>query len=171
MPDLIREQHPTARKEHKCMFCGCKIEVGEQYQRHTLKYEDTIYDWVCHDACNKLTGMLDMYDRCDGGICKDDFQDAIQEYLMENYYDEELDDVCEDVDKLSYLEKVRLIIADWDKPEFEIKRIKRDIAYYERRERCRSITPRGAERLSELRSRLEYIEDILKKTNRYEENL
>lgn len=163
MPDLIKELHPTARKEHKCMFCGCKIEVGEQYQRHTLKYEDTIYDWVSHDDCNTLTGMLDMYDRCDDGIGKDDFQDAVHEYLMENYHDEELDDVREDVDKLSYLEQVRLIIADWDKPEFEIKRIKRDISSYEWRERCRCITPRGAKHLSELRTRLEYLEYIIKK--------
>ena len=163
MPDLIKELHPTARKEHKCMFCGCKIEVGEQYQRHTLKYEDAIYDWVSHDDCNTLTGLLDMYDNCDEGICRDDFEDAVQEYLVENYFDEELDDVCEDVDKLSRIEQVRMIIADWNKPEFEIKRVKRSIAYYEDRERCRCITPRGAEHLSELRTRLEYLEYIIKK--------
>ena len=33
MPGLIKELHPTARKEHKCMFCGCKIEAGEQYRK------------------------------------------------------------------------------------------------------------------------------------------
>ena len=163
MPDLIREQHPTARKEHKCMFCGCKIEVGEQYQRHTLKYEDTIYDWVCHDACNELTGLLDMYGRCDEGIGKDDFQDAVQEYLMENYYDEELDDVREDVDRLSRIEQVRMIIADWNKPEFEIKRVWSEIAAYAWKERFHCIKEYEAKRLSELRSRLEYLEDILKK--------
>lgn len=53
----------------------------------------------------------------------------------------------------------RLIRAE----EKAFKRIKRDISSYEWRERCRCITPRGAERLSELRSRLEYLEDILKK--------
>ena len=59
MPDLIKKLHPTARKEHRCMFCGCKIEVGEQYQRHTLKYEDYIYDWVNHDDCGTLTVLLE----------------------------------------------------------------------------------------------------------------
>lgn len=163
MPGLIKELHPTAQKEHKCMFCGCKIEVGEQYRRRTLKYEDTIYDWVSHDDCNTLTGLLDMYGHCDEGICRDDFEDAVQEYLVENYYDDELDDVCKDVDRLSRIEQVRMIIADWNKPEFEIKRVKQSIAYYEDRERCRSITPRGAKHLSELRTRLEYLEDIIKK--------
>ena len=165
MPDLIKKLHPTARKEHKCMFCGCKIEVGEQYQRHTLKYEDTIYDWVSHDDCDTLTGLLNMYDRYDEGICRDDFQDAVREYLVENYFDEKLDDVREDVDKLSCIEQVRMIIADWDKHEFEIKRLKRNISDYEHYERCRCITPRGAKHLSELRTRLEYLklEDILKK--------
>ena len=56
-----------------------------------------------------------------------------------------------------------MIIADWNKPEFEIKRVKRSIAYYEDRERCRCITPRGAEHFSELRTRLEYLEYIIKK--------
>lgn len=145
------------------MFCGCKIEVGEQYQRDTLKYEDTIYDWVCHDACNELTGMLDMYDRCDEGIGQDDFQNAVQEYLMENYYDEKLDDVREGVDRLSRIEQVRMIIADWNKPEFEIKRVWSKIAAYAWKERFHCIKEYEAKRLSELRSRLEYLEDILKK--------
>ena len=162
MPVLIKELHPTARKEHQCMFCGCKIEVGEQYQRSTLKYEDDIYDWVNHEDCNTLTGLLDMYGHCDEGICKDDFEFAVQEYLVENYYDEQLDAVCEDVDKLSLIEQVRMIIADWNKPEFEIKRVKRSIAYHEYRERCHCITPRGAEHLSQLRTRLKSLEWIIK---------
>lgn len=162
MPDLIRNQHPTAHKEYKCMFCGCKIEVGERYQRDTLKYDGTIYDWVSHDDCTTLTGLLDMYGRCDEGIGEDVFQDAVQEYLMESYYDEELDDVREDVDRLPRIEQVRMIIADWNKPEFEIKRIKRDIAGLEHRQKCRCLTVQQEGRLFGLRTRLEHLENILK---------
>ncbi len=163
MPDTIKELHPTARKEYKCMFCGCKIEVGERYQRDTLKYDGTIYDWVSHDDCSTLTGLLDMYGRCDEGIGKDDFQNFVWEYLMENYRDEETDDVREDVGKLSYLEQVRLIIADWDKPEFEIKRLKREMYDYEYREKVHALSKWAADRLSAMRTRLEYLEDLIKK--------
>lgn len=61
MPELLRIQHPIARKEHRCMFCGCKIEVGEKYNRSTLKYDD-IYDWVAHEDCVAVSNLLRMYD-------------------------------------------------------------------------------------------------------------
>lgn len=33
---------PTARKEHTCMWCGCKIKKGEKYERQTIKWDGQI---------------------------------------------------------------------------------------------------------------------------------
>ena len=58
----LNRSYPTARKEHKCIFCGGTIKVGEKYERQTNKYDNQIYDWVCHLECQEVTGLLNMFD-------------------------------------------------------------------------------------------------------------
>ena len=53
MTETIKELHPVARKPHRCDWCGGIIEKGEQYVRHTLKYEnEPPYDWCSHKDCD-----------------------------------------------------------------------------------------------------------------------
>ena len=33
---MLKDGHPTARKEHKCMFCGRIIRKGEKYMKLKL---------------------------------------------------------------------------------------------------------------------------------------
>lgn len=112
MPDILKELTPIARKEHICMYCGCKIAVGEKYQRDTLIYDGTIYDWVAHTDCHSIASELDMYDWVDDGLSGEDFREYVDQYLYDNYYDEETEDVREDILSMSFIEKVRFILSE-----------------------------------------------------------
>lgn len=107
---------PTARKEHRCMYCGGTIKVGEMYERKTLKYDSQIYDWVCHLECQKITGLLNMFDYdYDGdGINENDFQESIQQYLYEHHYNDDTDTYDEgfNPDESSYHDIVLKIIEE-----------------------------------------------------------
>lgn len=70
----------TARKDHKCSFCGGIIRKGDKYNSQTLKY-DKIYTWKSHLRCDELVDVLDM--EGDEGITSDDFM----EYINQKYYE------------------------------------------------------------------------------------
>ena len=53
--ETLRNVQPTARKEHKCEYCGGIIHVGEKYDRQTNVFDGHIYDWICHKAWLKET--------------------------------------------------------------------------------------------------------------------
>ena len=105
MPVELNITHPTAKKEHKCMFCSGTIKVGEKYERQTLIYDNQIYDWVCHLECKEVTGLLNMFDNDMGeGINGEDFAEYLQEWLYAHHYNDETDTYDEgfDPDELSY---------------------------------------------------------------------
>ena len=107
--------HPTARKEHKCMFCGGIIKVGEKYVRQTNLYEGQIYDWIAHLECQEVTGLLNMFDNDMGeGINGEDFVEYLQEWLFDKHYNDETDTYDEgfDPDKLSYHDIVLNVIKE-----------------------------------------------------------
>ena len=107
--------YPTARKEHKCMWCGDTIKVGEKYERSTLIYDGQIYDWVCHLECRKITGLLNMFDYYnDEGVTTDCFQESICEWLHEHHYNDETDTYDEgfDPDVVSYHDIVLKILEE-----------------------------------------------------------
>lgn len=75
--------YPTARKEHKCMYCYGTINVGDKYERQTNIFDGQIYDWVCHLECQKITGLLNMYDYYnDEGVTTECFQESICESVV-----------------------------------------------------------------------------------------
>lgn len=81
---------PTARKEHTCMWCGCKIKKGEKYERKTIKWDGQVYDWICHLECEELTGILNMFDSDLGdGINKDIFLDYIDYWVDKHHCNKE----------------------------------------------------------------------------------
>jgi hypothetical protein len=111
----LNRSYPTARKEHKCMFCGGVINVGDKYERQTNIYDGQIYDWVCHLECQKITGLLNMFDYCnDEGITTECFQESICEWLYDHHYNDESDtyDEAFDPDVMSYHEIVLNIIKE-----------------------------------------------------------
>lgn len=116
MPVELRITHPTAKKEHKCMYCGGTINVGEKYERQTNLYEGQIYDWVAHLECQEVTGLLNMFDHDDGeGVNGEDFTECLQEWLYAYHYNDETDTYDEgfDIDELSCHDIVLNVIEEF----------------------------------------------------------
>ena len=106
MITTLKTNYPTARKEHKCMFCGGTIKVGEKYERQTNIYDGQIYDWVSHPECTIVAVLLDMPDNDNegGGVDHDYFVECLKEWLYDKHYNDETDTYDEGFDphKLSY---------------------------------------------------------------------
>lgn len=82
MPTVLETAKRKARKEHRCDFCGLKIEVGEIYEDQTAVYDGELYHWKSHFSCKKLARELNMYDYCDDeGLTADAFQEYVDQYL------------------------------------------------------------------------------------------
>ena len=108
---VLKESTPTARKEHKCMFCGGIIKVGEKYDRQTCVYEGSVYDWIAHCECSILASELDMYDGCDEGLNNEGFIECVKQYVYDNHYDNEIDDIAKDW-QLSYYDTVKKVLEE-----------------------------------------------------------
>lgn len=66
----------TARKQHRCDYCGNCINRGEKYEISTLRFEGELYEWKMHPECDDLASWLQDYIDPDEGITEDDFRDA-----------------------------------------------------------------------------------------------
>ncbi len=112
MPTILKETYPTAKKEHVCGFCACKIKPGQKYVRQTNIYDGTIYDFVTHQSCKKVAHELRMYDDCgDEGLDGESFREYLSEYVYDNHYDEEIDDIAKDW-QLPYLDLVKKVLEE-----------------------------------------------------------
>ena len=81
----MKQKTPTAKKRHKCDFCGDYIEIGEVYENQTNVGDDGLYHWKSHISCQQLANELDMFKDCDPdyGVTSDDFD----EFVCQEYYD------------------------------------------------------------------------------------
>lgn len=101
----------TARKKHQCDFCRGPISPGEKYECSTLVYDGDLYQWKSHPECSTVASELDMYDYCDDeGVTHDDFVCSIDQYVYDECYDDEKDDIQEEFATKNYREKARLIL-------------------------------------------------------------
>lgn len=90
------------------MFCNGKIVKGQRYFRQTNIIDGPPGDFICHSQCNEVAHQLGMYDDCDPdyGITDEIFQETIDQYIYDNHYDNEADDVKEEWQNLSRHEEV-----------------------------------------------------------------
>lgn len=51
MYELIKEKFVVARKEHRCIWCGERILVGEHHRHEISKY-DGLQDFRWHMECH-----------------------------------------------------------------------------------------------------------------------
>lgn len=121
MVQILRDIHPVARKEHKCMFCGGTIKVGKKYNRQTNVYDGAVYDFTAHEECTSVAHELNMYDDCDdNGLGEEVFCETLDEYVYANHYDDNTDDI--DVDwQLSHYEIAKKILEELSRESNEYK--------------------------------------------------
>lgn len=105
----IKRTTPKARKIHRCDLCDCDIEIGTIYIRETNIYDD-IYDFIYHSECRELASKLNMYNKCDEGLNSDSFTDYLRDEVSNKFYDDEKDDIKEEVQGLSNYELVVLCL-------------------------------------------------------------
>lgn len=111
---ILKETKPIARKEHKCMFCYGIIHKGQKYLRQTNVVDGTVGDWVCHQECQDVARALGMYDDCapDYGLSDEMFNESINQYIYDEHYDSETDDVQADWQNLTRYEEVCKILNE-----------------------------------------------------------
>lgn len=103
--ETIREVHKvTARKDHKCMWCGGVISKGQTYERCVFKIDD-VYTWKNHVHCKEVASRLKMFDNWsndEGGLDDEGFR-----YCIEDEYSKDfgVSYKVPFMDKLNYLMK------------------------------------------------------------------
>lgn len=105
---LLSEKHPIARKRHQCDFCYGAILPGTRYLRQTNIIDGDLGDFVCHEHCQDVAHMLNMYDDVDPdyGLTDDMFGEIISDYIREFHYDDETDDTAADWQNLNREQEV-----------------------------------------------------------------
>jgi hypothetical protein len=48
---LLSESFPVARKQHRCIWCGEAIPVGEKYRRERSVYDGNLQNFAWHPEC------------------------------------------------------------------------------------------------------------------------
>ena len=104
MIETIQSGIRTARKDHVCDFCGCKIEKGQKYNYQNNVYEKNFYTWKTHLECTWAADYFDMYDECETGLTGEDFRDFINIIFAENS-----DFKILNLEKFNYYQKVKFI--------------------------------------------------------------
>lgn len=110
MITILKDSHPVARKEHMCMLCHGRIVKGQRYYRQTCVY-DYVYDFIEHEECKAIARELDMYDNCDEGLTDEIFTSEIDQYIYDNYPEEEADRLY----TMSYYDKVCQVLKELEK--------------------------------------------------------
>ena len=96
MKEILRTTEPIAHKEHTCMWCNGKINVGEKYKRTTIVYNGDLYDWTEHKHCGEVAYKLDMFDYEDDDLNDESFRATLADYVYEKHYDDKIDDIAKD---------------------------------------------------------------------------
>lgn len=86
--ETITSKIVTARKEHICGFCGCKIDIGQKYIKQTNTDNNLIWNWLAHIECCELVTICDWVDKYEG-ISGDMYDSSIVDYINNHHYNEE----------------------------------------------------------------------------------
>ena len=75
---ILSQSTPTAKKKHRCNFCGLPINPGEKYETQFIENCGDAYPWKSHPSCSELASKLDMYRKCDeDGVTESDFFEIV----------------------------------------------------------------------------------------------
>lgn len=79
----LRTDLTKARKEHRCDYCGLKIDIGVVYNKTVGIFDGDFYTFKAHLPCQELTSLMKMHDHEDDGVDGNVFY----EYVSEEYYE------------------------------------------------------------------------------------
>lgn len=78
--ELLEKTTPTARKDHRCDFCGGVIQKGEKYERQSIANDGSVYTWKSHKVCNDIADEIQ--DRYSEGVTADYFQEQVDDLYI-----------------------------------------------------------------------------------------
>lgn len=82
---FVTHKKVKAKKEHKCDFCGEKIQNGEEYYYSFCVDGNYNWSWKSHKRCEDIVHVLQMYHYYnEDGLTSDDFKYSINEYCQYN---------------------------------------------------------------------------------------
>lgn len=88
--------------------------ICQKYLRQTNICDGIVGDWICHVECQAVARKLGMYDDCDPdyGLSDESFGETINEYILDEHYDRENDDIQENWQGLTRYQEVLKILDE-----------------------------------------------------------
>ena len=125
MTETISSEWRTARKVHKCDYCGDVIHAGERYHHAVMKYDGMVYTWDEHEKCDFIASEIWDYVDPDEGMTEEDFNEGCADlcrcFICPDCEKYDKDDIC---DEYYCLDKVYDLLK-----EYELYRAWRDQCY------------------------------------------
>jgi hypothetical protein len=81
----LSDRTPTARKPHRCDWCGDRIEPGTKYRRTTHLGPDGLYEWIQCPPCGPLVSpAFDWAGWPDDGLTDDELHEWATEHTNDS---------------------------------------------------------------------------------------
>ena len=81
MWDFYKENRVTARKRHKCGYCGFPIEKGERYHRVSGKCDGEFQNYISCERCDAVIDFLRQKEK----FGDDEYTDFANDFLSEGF--------------------------------------------------------------------------------------
>ncbi len=101
----------TARKEHFCELCSCKINTGQKYKKVTGADEYGISSSSYHTECSELFSRIHWTEE-DPQVLTDSFECFICDYIDEHHCDSITGAIKDDWKNLSRYDTVKKVLEE-----------------------------------------------------------
>lgn len=101
----------TARKEHFCELCSCKINTGQKYKKVTGADEYGIDSSSYHTECSELFSRIHWTEE-DPQVLSDAFDCFIYDYIDEHHRDEPTGIIENDWKNLSKYDIIKKVLEE-----------------------------------------------------------
>lgn len=101
----------TARKEHFCELCSCKINIGQKYKKVTGADEYGISSSSYHTECSELFSRIHWTEE-DPQVLTDSFECFICDYIDEHHRDATTGAIEDEWKNLSRYDIVKKVLEE-----------------------------------------------------------
>ena len=102
----------TARKEHFCELCCCKINIEQKYKKVTGADENGISSSSYHTECSELFSRIHWTERRPSSFESDAFDCFIYDYIDEHHRDEPTGIIENDWKNLSKYDIIKKVLEE-----------------------------------------------------------